>query len=440
MPSGVYKRSEAVKEQLRENFRKGNEMEKKRLNSFDYFEKLDTPEKDYWFGFLIADGWVNKREYKDGARRLPRLGIELQEKDGYILERLKKVIGSGSLLERKPRQAFFIRGKRWISQNGAMSYIVQSQKIYDDLIKNGFRERKTGSEKLYLEKSKYPWSRLLGFFDGDGTISFNKKINIKHFGFYGHKDLLIEISNFIKKETGFSGRIKDCESEFLLRYRDQQSIVEIGKRMYQTKTPFLKRKRKIYDEINKKARGIMDIKYKGLMRRKKLLIGVVSFLLTFLSFVGIAKSWVGSDPCAWITRLGTGTTSAALDGETVTVPFTVFGRCYNSAQGIDDLKLYLIEDTDTDTVIDAGELTNIELLRTKPDVNLDIDNIKLTSRYFMDSSKVTEGNRYFIIAVGKDLNGDVSCDTSTLTGLGPDGDLTHPDSAIRYFYTGGKRP
>lgn len=169
---------------------------------------------------------------------------------------------------------------------------------------------------------------------------------------------------------------------------------------------------------------------------KKLLIILVGILLG----AGLAYAWVGSDPCAWITRLGTGTTSAALDGETATVPFTVFGRVYNSTQGIDDLKLYLIEDTDNDTVIDAGELTEIVLLRTKPDVNLDIDNIPLTPRYFIDSSKVREGIRYFIIAVGKDLSGDVSCDTSTMAGLGPDGDATHQDSAIRYFYTGGKRP
>ena len=169
---------------------------------------------------------------------------------------------------------------------------------------------------------------------------------------------------------------------------------------------------------------------------KKLLLILAGILLG----AGLLWAWTGSDPCAWITRLGTGTTSAALDGETATVPFTVFGRVYNSTQGIDNFKLYLIDDTDSDSVIDQGELDNIELIITREDLNLDIDNIRLTPRYYMGSHYIIEGNSYFLISVGKDLNGDVSCDTPTLVGLGPDGDATHPDSAIRQFFGGISRP
>ncbi|MBA7568549.1 hypothetical protein ES708_10278 [subsurface metagenome] len=91
-------------------------------------------------------------------------------------------------------------------------------------------------------------------------------------------------------------------------------------------------------------------------------------------------------------------------------------------------------------MIDQSELDNIKLLITREDLNLDIDNIKLTPRYFMGSSLITEGASYFLISVGKDLSGDVSCDTSNMAGLGPEGDATHSDSSIRQFYGGALRP
>ena len=169
---------------------------------------------------------------------------------------------------------------------------------------------------------------------------------------------------------------------------------------------------------------------------KKLLLILAGILLT----ASFAISWTGSSQCAWISRLGTGTTSYTLDGETVTVPFTVFGRSRNLTQGVDYTELYLIEDTDDDAVIDQGELDNKKLLIRREDLNLDIDNIRLTPRYYVDSSWVTEGGRYFIVSNQKDLNGDFMQDLDTLVGLGPDGDLDHPDSVIRYFYTGAKTP
>ena len=169
---------------------------------------------------------------------------------------------------------------------------------------------------------------------------------------------------------------------------------------------------------------------------KKILLILAGILLT----ASFAISWTGSDQCAWISRLGTGTTSYTLDGETVTVPFTVFGRSRNLTQGVDYTELYLVEDTDTDTIFDQSELDNKKLLKRRPNLNIDIDNIQLTPRYFVDSSWVTEGSRYFIVSNQKDLNGDEMMDFATMAGLGPDGDGTHADSAIRYFYTGGKRP
>ena len=151
---------------------KQKQMARDRANSIDYFEKLDTPEKNYWFGFLMADGWICKREYKD-ANRMPYLAMELQKRDGSILAKLKKAIGFGYLYFRRKRKAKFIRENRVIDSAGSIGYRINSQSVFNDLKSHGFLEKKTGKEELNLNKSLYPWSRLLGFFDGDGTISFN---------------------------------------------------------------------------------------------------------------------------------------------------------------------------------------------------------------------------------------------------------------------------
>ena len=32
--------------------------------NFNYFDKIDTPDKAYWLGFIWADGYIAKRERK----------------------------------------------------------------------------------------------------------------------------------------------------------------------------------------------------------------------------------------------------------------------------------------------------------------------------------------------------------------------------------------
>ena len=169
---------------------------------------------------------------------------------------------------------------------------------------------------------------------------------------------------------------------------------------------------------------------------KKLLLILAGILLT----ASFAISWTGSDPASYVQRIGTGTSSATLDGETITVPSSVFVRAYNLTQGMDYTNLYLIEDTNSDSIIQQSELDNIELLVHREDLNLDIDNVQFGPRYLLGSDKIVEGNSYFLILPSKDLNGDTSTDTATLADCPYDGDGTHTDSDVRQFYGGGKRP
>ena len=170
---------------------------------------------------------------------------------------------------------------------------------------------------------------------------------------------------------------------------------------------------------------------------KKLFLILAGILLG----TSLAIAWTGSDPCSYITRLGTGTTSATLDGETVSIPASVFVNVRNTLQGIDITKLYLIEDTNSDSVIQQSELDNIKMIKDRPDMNFpEIDNIQFGPRYLLDSSLIKEGNSYFLILPSKDLNGDTNTDTSTLADCSYDGDATHSDTDVRQFFGGQARP
>ena len=169
---------------------------------------------------------------------------------------------------------------------------------------------------------------------------------------------------------------------------------------------------------------------------KKLLLILAGILL----YAGWVLAWTGSDPASYITRLGTGATSATLDGETVNIPASVFANVRNTTQGIDITKLYLIEDTNSDSIIQQSELDNIKMICERPDMNFLIDNVQFGPRYFLDSSLIVEGDSYFLILPSKDLNGDTSTDTATLADCPYDGDATHTDTDVRQFYGGGKRP
>ena len=163
--------------------------------------------------------------------------------------------------------------------------------------------------------------------------------------------------------------------------------------------------------------------------KKLLVIGTLCFLIGISPI--LINAWVNSN-----INVGINYPS---DGDVVAIPFTVRGWCWNTDQDNDYYELWLVEDTNEDTIISETELNNKVIVHRQEDFNIHETNLPLTPRYKVNSDMAQQNKKYFMFIYGKDLNGDISADTN-LVGLGPEGDATRTDSMLRYFRTKGLRP
>jgi len=159
----------------------------------------------------------------------------------------------------------------------------------------------------------------------------------------------------------------------------------------------------------------------------------LSGLLCFMIIISpvLLRAWVGSNFSIGINYPD--------DNNIVAIPFTVKGWCWNTEQGIDFYEIWLIEDTNVDSVISETELNNKIVVHKQNDFNIEEMNLPLTPRYKVNSSIAHQNKNYFLFIYGKDLNGNLSADTN-LVGLEPGGDATRTDSMIQYFKAKGFRP
>ena len=128
----------------------------KRLNpnlNEDYFEKIDSPEKAYWLGWIISDGSITNQPKKNKFQ----LELTLKPEDEDILHLLEQDLG--------------VINKVYFSNNIYKRFSLGCKKIILDLEKLGITQNKTFNVKVPNFNSKYNSSFLRGLFDGDGGFT-----------------------------------------------------------------------------------------------------------------------------------------------------------------------------------------------------------------------------------------------------------------------------
>jgi thymidylate synthase ThyX len=168
------------------------------INS-NYFEIIDTPEKAYLLGFIMADGNVR--------RNSPQITITQKENEQwYLLNMIKTFI-----------------------QPEAKTLSFHDKKIWEDIINKGIIPNKTyefnetHAELLWNSiNEKYIHDFLRGLLDGDGSIrwfyqkenSNSKSCNIC---FNGNYHILNKIKQLLKEQYNYETKIHNSDSEYMKR-------------------------------------------------------------------------------------------------------------------------------------------------------------------------------------------------------------------------------
>jgi len=136
----------------------------------EYFEKIDNEYKAYILGFIYADGSV----WQSSENRQIQLRVNVQEEDGYILEKLA--------LEAGGKQISIVHYPSNVVKNWKKTALIDihSTQLCQSLINYGcnINKSRVGMTFPKLDKDFIPHF-IRGFMDGDGSIIL-KPLNYKY--------------------------------------------------------------------------------------------------------------------------------------------------------------------------------------------------------------------------------------------------------------------
>lgn len=221
------------------------------FHDFDYFEIINSHEKAYWLGFMMADGYIqqNKNTKRYGE---DKFGITLSSKDIETLYKFKEAIKATNPISIYQETRIWDNDKyEEPFESEACRIIMTSQKTSNDLIDKGVVYKKSLIKRFPKEEKlpkKYFYSYLRGYLDGNGSILI-KEYKTKRNEFSLSFATCLSFAEDLKSIIG--GTIcmdKRCDNRVCtLRFSHEQSRVILHK-IYENSTPQtrLERKYKVY--------------------------------------------------------------------------------------------------------------------------------------------------------------------------------------------------
>lgn len=193
------------------------------IYNHNYFEQIDSIDKAYFLGFVFADGYINKSG----------LYLNIALKDKEILYSFANFLdNNGDIIS-------FIDEKY-------IRLALYSQKISSDLSKLGAFQQK--SEKLLPPNNispEYISHFIRGFFDGNGSIYFDKRNKSYGIEFMSTKPVLEWIESYFNIRKKLVSRNAN-KTVWRLTVRGNKQIRPLLDKIYFNSIPELRLSRK-YD-------------------------------------------------------------------------------------------------------------------------------------------------------------------------------------------------
>ena len=192
----------------------------------NYFETIDTVDKAYFLGFLIADGSINSNDNT--------VSLSLSSKDVDILKIFANCVHSSNKLyyrKDKPEVSFRVKCNKW----------------KQDLAQYGVVPRKTDISYIPRLNLNLMSHLIRGLIDGDGWVSYKSH----QIGFCGNELCVTQLRDYLVETLGvYKVTVLHAEPHlWQVTWASKNDISIIGNYIYKDKQEFfLKRK---YDNFLK---------------------------------------------------------------------------------------------------------------------------------------------------------------------------------------------
>jgi hypothetical protein len=197
----------------------------------DYFEVIDSEDKAYWLGFLMADG------YNSGSF----IRVDIQD-DGH-LEKLRDKIYINCDMPIKKK-------KNIINGKDIFYLAIQDKKIISDVEYLGLVNRKSMIASYPNIDSEYDRFFIKGIFDGDGCLCYSMDGNYRRYTFsiVGSYNLMKSLESILSK-LNVNIKFRKMKSIYSIYLRGNRQIIKILDWLYNGTTIHLDRKYEKYKDM-----------------------------------------------------------------------------------------------------------------------------------------------------------------------------------------------
>lgn len=143
--------------------------ERKYQFDFDFFKPPINEFSAYWIGFIAADGCVTS----DGKS----ISIELKEDDFEHLKKFNKCLNGNIPVTFRERKPTDIKGKHTEIRKQASIRVFNTDMVKDISLYGITPKKSLDLEFQNFRNDDITWCYIRGYFDGDGSIYYDKNSN-----------------------------------------------------------------------------------------------------------------------------------------------------------------------------------------------------------------------------------------------------------------------
>ena len=204
----------------------------------DIFEIIDTAEKAYWLGFLAADGCNYQREHNAS------IILNVHQKDMEHLNKFKQFCNTNAEIKS------YVGYEGFSNQTPMCKIVLNSKKISNDLIDKGIVPNKSLILQPPNISEQFYKPFILGYFDGDGSISKTSQYNNYSISIQGTKEILTWICQVLNWDANLEKRDNNSiHNSYYIRCGGTNKPYQILNQLYNSCETHLDRKFNIYKTL-----------------------------------------------------------------------------------------------------------------------------------------------------------------------------------------------